>query len=326
MDLKSVMFCDELGGGRGHIAKAALLAEKLLDAGCEITFASRDLAEVHALLPMAEYRLVQSPVWMQQPAATDEPASYAELLLQAGFASPAGLVGLTRAWRSLFQAFRVDLVIADHAPNALLAARIQGVPAALYGNGFFAPPPVSPLPPYRTWESCPPERLASAESLALQSANRCLRSFGAPEMTHLHELLAVDESFLCTVPELDHYQGRESSRYCGPVYVDQVGGTPVWPAIPGTPAPKKIFACLDAQMPGLEAILRSLAASGAVVLVYAQVSPRRCKTRWMATPCASWAGWPTCARSWRKRISRCAAEPTRHTARCSTACPCSAPR
>jgi len=265
--LKSVMFCWELGGGLGHVTKAVLLAERLLDEGCSITFAFRDLAEVHALLPMDDYRIVQSPVWGRTLPGAGAPASYAELLLHFGFASPTGMAGLCRAWRSLYQAFSIDLVIADHAPNAILAARTLGVPAVLYGNGFFAPPEQKPLQPYR---SSPGQqvRLAAAEELALRSANNCLTTFGSPELDHLSELLQVERSFLCTVPELDHYLGRERGEYCGPVYVDRIGHRLAWSgATDGQPG-RRIFAYLKAQMAGLPDLLSSLAACGARVAIY----------------------------------------------------------
>lgn len=260
------MFCWELGGGLGHITKAILLAEQLLDEGCEIVFAFKDLADVHTLLPSDEYRLVQSPIWQRKLSGAQEPASYPELLLHFGFGSSSGLKGLCRAWRDLFQAFNIDMIVADHAPNAILAARTQEIPVVLYGNGFFSPPPVTPIPPFRTTRGDDQRRLAECELIALRSANECLLSFDAKPLQKLSDLSNSHKNLLCTVAELDHYAPRDNATYCGPVYVDQVGGKITWHE--NQARKKRIFAYLYAHMEGLDALLDALSETDAEIALF----------------------------------------------------------
>lgn len=63
------------------------------------------------------------------------------------------------------------LVIADHAPAALLAARTLGLPAATLDSGFSVPPPETPFPSLRPWLAVPQETAnAVLERLRLPAA------------------------------------------------------------------------------------------------------------------------------------------------------------
>ena len=80
-----------------------------------------------------------------------------------------------QAWRSLFDAIAPDLLLADHAPTALLAARGRpGLRRALIGSGFFQPPAQQPLPSLREWERVPAQRLAQSETRVLDTCNAVL--------------------------------------------------------------------------------------------------------------------------------------------------------
>lgn len=86
----------------------------------------------------AEARCLQAPVPNFVPVRR-ETHSYSELLSLMGHLDPAVLVGYLAAWRELFTSLSADLVIADHAPTALLAAHSLNLPACAIGTGFVLP-------------------------------------------------------------------------------------------------------------------------------------------------------------------------------------------
>src|SRR5207253_1351185 len=111
----------------------------------------------------------------------------------------------------------------DHSPTALLASR--GLPArrALIGSGFCCPPgeegdgiwgvirPISAAAADRA-------RLRGDEDGVLARVNRVLNRWRLPPLRRLGELYTeVDENFLTTFPELDHFPQRRGAGYWGPV-------------------------------------------------------------------------------------------------------------
>jgi hypothetical protein len=284
--LDSVVFCWELGGGLGHISKAAILAERLLDQGCQISFMLRDAASIDDLLPREAYRVLQAPVSWGVPAGWPAAADHAELLISAGFGDGPGLRGRVRAWTDSFDALQADLVIADHAPTAMLAARCLGLPTALFGLGFFAPP--APWPVFRHWESPTPARQARARQIVTTQVNQCLQSFGAAPIADLPELLDADRNFLLTVPELDHYPRTSDGSHRGCVLLDDVGVAPPWPS---GGRDGRVFAYLRPELPGLEAVLGALAASDRSVLVRCAGIDESLKARFTAPNLAFSAQW-----------------------------------
>lgn len=241
----------------------AQLAEPLLARGHAVHLVLRDLAGARAALgALAEapaLRLWQAPLWSMPLQAKQPPASYAELLFHAGYLDAQRLLGLVHGWRSLLDTIAPDLLLADHAPTALLAARGRPLRRVLAGNGFFQPPARQPLPNFRDWEPVPATRLAQAEALALRTCNAVLAACGTPPLAALHELLAADETFLLTWPELDHYgsgaAGRPGAGYWGALPARGEGLPAQWPAGDG-PA---LFAYLKGDQPGLDALLGLLA-------------------------------------------------------------------
>ncbi|MCU0870147.1 MAG: hypothetical protein MUF30_11210 [Burkholderiales bacterium] len=255
------LFAWELGGGLGHSLPLALLARPLLEAGHHVHVALRDLSTAPAafgdLMTHPRARFWQAPVFLAGVRGLPESVTYAELLFRAGFLEPARLIGLTRGWRSLFEAVQPDLLLVDHAPNALLAARGLPMRTAAIGTGFFLPPAKVPIPPFREWERVEPKRIADAEARALAVANAVALEVGATPLVHLHDLTAVDEHFLLTWPEVDHYRDRvprPNERYWGPLAMPSQGVAPAWPD-GDTP---RLFVYLKGDYGPVEAVLRDL--------------------------------------------------------------------
>lgn len=258
----NIVICWELGGGLGHLVKGAMLARLLLERDCTVSFAVRDLASAHPLLPEENYCLVQAPYFDGQLRDWAPPADYAELLLHAGWGEAGGLRARVRGWRGLYDALNTDLVIADHAPTAILAARTQGIPTVQWGHGFGMP--TRPWPVFRTWEATPVERLAQVRRHILTSVNTVLNHFGEAGLDAPEQLLETAACFLNTWPELDHYPGRGNADYCGPLWPAGIGEPP-WQGESNRP---RIFAYLRPNLPGLPAVIQALAALDADILIH----------------------------------------------------------
>lgn len=252
----------ELGGGLGHLVPLARLAEALLHRGHTVDLVLKDLSLAHEVLgpwaDSASLRLWQAPCWLPAPDGFGEPATHADLLLRAGFVDGASLSGLVRAWRQLYATCRPEVLVADHAPTALLAARGQGMRRSLFGNGFFVPPPGRPMPAFRDWEEVSPARIEAAESRVLAACNDSLAQCGAAPIDALSMLFDVDEVFLLGWAELDHlgpWRGPAPPPSWGPMLLPGADGADwPWPENEGP----RVVAYLQAAHPAVEAVLQTL--------------------------------------------------------------------
>ena len=168
------------------------------------------------------------------------------------------------AWLALFEMAQPDALLLDHAPTALLAARLAGLSRTVFGTGFEIPPDRTPYPCFRTWEAIPIERLAHSDRQALANINAVRTMHGKPPQDTLQELFQGAGKALVTLPELDHYGARPGERYLGPIFAAPGGAKAAWPPGEG----KRILAYLRPDVPGFQAMVAALAAhTGPVVLV-----------------------------------------------------------
>lgn len=126
-----------------------LLPEYYRDQGATVAWAVSDVDIAARTITAENFNYLQSPV------ATDRfqekvPVSFSDILLHYGYANPAVLYDLTTAWRDLLAHTGAKLLLADHAPTAILAARTLDIQVIL-SYGFCVPPPVTPLPCLRHW-------------------------------------------------------------------------------------------------------------------------------------------------------------------------------
>jgi UDP:flavonoid glycosyltransferase YjiC (YdhE family) len=262
--MSRILYSWELGEDLGHTSNFLPLAASLQSRGHEIVAALRDLPRSD-ILGKHGFTLLQAPLWQGSARGLPHPPlSLAEILFHFGYLDDAGLVGMLRGWRSLLKLVAPDMMIADHAPTALLAARTLGIPCATFGHGFFLPPSVSPMPNMRPWMQVPFQRLIDSEQRALAVINGALAQFGAGALDRLSDIYDVADHFLMTYSELDHYQGRSAARYEGVILSADDGLNPEWPADGG----KKVFAYLKPHYADFEKLLVALAALDCRVIVY----------------------------------------------------------
>ena len=254
----------ELGGSIGHALSCAGLARALHARGHAIALALRELKPL-ALVPESDaYDIFQAPRNPREAMGVGIPASYAEILLGCGYRDVAELTAQLGAWRTLLENWKPDFLVADFAPTALLAARSLGIGRATYGNGFFTPPRLTPLPAFRVDSTPDMERLRRADAAALAGANGALARFEAPALPALADLFAGDEEFLCTFPELDHYGSRPRSGYWGPRLRVDLGHDVRWPHGSGA----RVLVYVQKDSPHLDALIAALAEGSHRVMAY----------------------------------------------------------
>jgi tetratricopeptide (TPR) repeat protein len=261
--MATIMFAWEMGGGAGHVAPFRHIAQRLRADGHNVVFALRDLWRVHGFLTADGMTCVQAPFAATSHQRIDPPSTYAHILHNSGYADTEQLRGLLTAWRGLFEIVKPDVVVADHAPTALVALRGHSARRVVVGSGFSNPTVVYPLPTLRPWLNQDAERLRADEDRTCATINTALASLGAPGIKQLSELFSdVDESVLRTFPELDHYPQRNGGNYWGP-FASFPGEAPLWPGGDG----KKIFGYLKefTHLPSLLFEMRKLGCPALIV-------------------------------------------------------------
>lgn len=281
--MSKILFAWELGNNLGHLARDLPVAERLREMGHEVAFAVRDTTTAAQLLLPRGFGFVQAPYATVARPLREAPASYAEILLAEGYGQGDVLLGRVRAWWLLFDLCRPHLVIADHAPTALAAAAISGLPALPMGNGFDIPPQRTPMPSIRPWEIVPEERLIRAETLVCETLDVVAMTLGGKPLARLCDLFA--NPVLATFPELDHYGPREDAVYIGPMPPHAGAPAATWPTVPGP----RTFAYLRPSMAGFSTMLSALSGlEGATISAVpgisrpdldAHVSNRHCVVR-----------------------------------------------
>ncbi len=257
----------ELGSDYGHIGRFLPIAQALRARGHRPVMLLRDISRADEMLSPHGLEYLQAPLWLPAVKGLPPPINFTESLFLFGFLQPAGLLSIARAWRQLWRLLQPELMIFDHAPTALLAARGLGIPRLITGNSFALPPRVSPLPVYRWWErSADTARMAETEKKLVDIANQVLQQLQAPALRAVHDLYDSEATLITASPQLDVYPHRMNGHYIGAINTIAQGETPVWPG----PRPRRIFAYLKAHAPQFELAVKTLARADASVLIFAQ--------------------------------------------------------
>ncbi|HEY5719116.1 MAG TPA: nucleotide disphospho-sugar-binding domain-containing protein [Gammaproteobacteria bacterium] len=255
-----ILFCWELGAGRGHITPHLGVARRLRELGHRVTFALRSLEHAETLLGTQGFDYLQAPTRLHACPCPIKPVqSPAQILHNVGYYDPAILLGRVKAWLGLFALAAPALVVCDHAPSALLAARVRGLPRAVVGNGFIVPPRAVPLPALDGSAVGGGDR---DEKRVLAVINAALGQLDSPPLGALHELFDAGLTALQTYPEFDPHAPRTQARYFPPDSCPP-GAAPEWPGA----APQRVFGYLypGPYLEPLSAALRQLEASTLLV-------------------------------------------------------------
>ncbi|MCC6917547.1 nucleotide disphospho-sugar-binding domain-containing protein [Nitrosomonas sp.] len=267
-----------LGEAFGHLAQCLRLAEGLVARGHEATLALKDVR-----LPVGQrlapgITVLPAPLTPQAGTGSRPPVNYADVLHVSGFADARDVAARLNAWQGVFSLVRPDVLVADHAPTALLAARLAEIPYLSIGNGFAIPPSVSPWPSIRPWDAVADQALTTAETRLDHVLDSAQKALGHTKTVRVRDLFGAHD-ILDTFGELDHYGARPDGRYVGPIVSVPQALRVGWQSKESS----RVLAYLRPAVPGFESIMQALARLDAEVLCIAPgMKPemaKRCATR-----------------------------------------------
>ncbi len=253
--MKQIMMAWELGGGLGHVANRFAQQQMLRARGHRVSVALRDLRTLFRLRADMPGPIFAAP---NPPGLSLAPQramlSFADILWHdSGLHDAAVCAGVIAAWRSLLQETRCDLLMADAAPMATIAAKSLGIPVLCHGIAFLHPPATSPLPVFRDWERHNADYLPDLEARALEHINAAVTAYGAAAFESLAQACADTPLVLEMLPELDNYGPRAITAYL-PAGGPSRGQAPQWPAGEGP----RIFCYLKHDYPFLDRLIGAL--------------------------------------------------------------------
>jgi UDP:flavonoid glycosyltransferase YjiC (YdhE family) len=211
--MRTILLAWELGAGFGHITTLRRLAARLAPRGFRIVAAVHNIMSASALAAEG-VEIFQAPVWpgtFRRGAAASS-VTLGDMLGDLGLAEEQTLRLLIGAWDRLIAAIAPDLVIADYAPAASLAARGR-IPLALIGNGFTLPP--AEMEKFPVLHDLSPQ--VWPEDQLIEIVNSSSRSFGLQPLTRLPQLFAGDVRWVQTFPLLDPYNSWRQQPVEGPM-------------------------------------------------------------------------------------------------------------
>lgn len=262
---RHVIFACELGNGLRQADRILPVTAGLIAVGHRVSVAMPEGAPAAAMIEAAGHPVLVSPSWRAEPPPGFLAANFADVLIQTGYATPEALSDLLSGWLTLFRAQTPALVIADFAPTAMLACRVADVPCIAMGDGYSLPPATEPLPSMRPWAELPPGTLAATDGRVIAVINPTLRALKARPISRMADLFAAEAAWLCTFPELDHYEGRGEAAYYGEVPPSGAGTAVAWP--PGSG--ERVLVMMDRRHRPFHPLLRALAHLGLPTVVQA---------------------------------------------------------
>lgn len=264
--MSRILLAWELGTGFGHLGPFLSLAPKLLERGHALHVAAREITGACNAVGSLPITVHQAPLCLNTYSGLqDPPLNFSEILMRYGYLEPPMLRAMITAWRSLLRVTGAELLIADHAPTALIAAQLSRIPAAVLGTPFSVPPDVHPTPNMRSWVQVPEERLLDSDARVLATINAALPA-GSEPLTRISRIFSGAARFFIGVPETDVYGARTETTYLGLAGVSAGAGgiVPDWPAGAG----KRLFVYLRADCPQTDAAMTALAGSGSRIIAY----------------------------------------------------------
>lgn len=214
--IKKVLLANEFGIGRGHIVQL-LHTARALGPGFSFEAALYNRAFAAELAPLGAL-VYDGPGYVYDARRRTGPdavttATWGEFLGDLGFAQRDRVRDVVMWWHNVLGQRRIDLLVADYAPLALLAARARGIPTIAVGQGYG-------LPPDRLTQF-PPLHAASLsrihdETALLDNVNAAAAEIGLAPLTGLPQVYQSTLPMVRTLPFLDAYQGQRRFPYVLP--------------------------------------------------------------------------------------------------------------
>jgi UDP:flavonoid glycosyltransferase YjiC (YdhE family) len=259
MSARRVLIAWEFGNGLGHLACILPIVRKLRSRGIEPVVAVPAPDRAARIFGSESPRVIQAPLLSTTKRMARPLGSFADILLQAGFADARGLGEAVLRWQSVIRAEKIDCVLLDYAPVAQLAAWLMKLPMVTWTIPFGMPP--VPLPPIKPWARTDTHALVASESELLGSINTVICAQGEARIDTLATWLHAPRRFAKLLPQTNVYGFEPEYGYLG-AHGTLVGGIEVdWPRGNGP----KVLAYLRSS-PMTSRLVRSLHGSNLRVL------------------------------------------------------------
>lgn len=233
-----ILLAWEIGRNYGHVMALAELAQAMAKKHrkkAEIFFVLQSPGAVLPFVEGLEYRLLQAPFSAPKPqlrlpqAAKDEPArlpkdlilTYTDELRQWGYDNPQVLAGLVRAWRDLYAAIKPDVIVANAAPTALLAAKGLKIKIINFGSSYDVPAKAVPMPMAKTTDRVSPQLLLDREGQVVDIINKAQALNGLKPIKTIADMLKANAEFITMFEDLDYYAERSKLEKNPPHYFGQ---------------------------------------------------------------------------------------------------------
>ncbi len=226
--MRRILLAWEIGASFGHLARLIPIARHAQHRGDEVVLAVRDPQALAAACRASPLTGRRAPRLEPEIRPRAWSLNYADSLMRNGYEDPIAVRALVDRWTALLDETEPDLVIAEHAPGALLAARERKIRRVAIGSGFTVPPVAVPQPTIQPWFDVAESELLRRERAFAASVNQALAGRGSPRLDTAADLFDGAERCVCTWPELDHYDGRPADEYAGPL-ADIDGDAVIWP-------------------------------------------------------------------------------------------------
>ena len=271
----NILLAWELGGNWGHVARDLPVLRRLQAQGHDVRYAVRDATIAASLCASIGLPCVTAPHGAAIRRMPRGLAGFGAILFADGLNDAAMLEGRLAGWMRLFAEHRIDVLLADYAPAALLAAHAAGIPSVVVGSGFEIPPDTAELPSFLTDADRDAPARRFSEDLVLFNVNRVLRALGAPPLERLAQVFQGVRNVLTTVAELDHCGARPDAIYAGPLQ-DLPGGVAAnWKGTTG----RRALVYLRGEDPVVGHVLQALDEIGAEVIAVLPDVARRPEVR-----------------------------------------------
>lgn len=195
----------ELGGGLGHTIRFKRLTAELEKRGHAVSVALPH--SYHASqIGLDRSRIHMVPEWPglgRGRANPKEPSAitHGEMLASTIFGPVEEIADHVGAWRKVYADAKPDVVIADYAPGAVLAARGL-LPLVNIGDGYTLPPAdMTGFP--RLWPGG--GELLFDEAEMAQRLSAALARFGVPPLASYPDLNRATTQATLTIPAFDPY-------------------------------------------------------------------------------------------------------------------------
>lgn len=203
--MSCILMAWELGSGLGHVGPLRAVGAELAQRGHRVIVAAPNVQLCRQGFAGTAVEVAVCPVVPPSDRRLKFPCTYSDTLHDCGYSSAEALASAVGQWLALLDELKPRLLLAEHSPTAMLAARLRPFPLAAIGTGFVCPPDLSPLPSLRP-EIPEPHWADEVERNVLSNMNAALGRHDGKPLERVSSLFgAADRTYLRTDRELDHY-------------------------------------------------------------------------------------------------------------------------